>query len=92
MSRKVLSHSKWAVLHLDASWSATCAVLMPSMKLMAEESAKVILQSATLIAEGVETPEEAAALRDCGAHLLQGYLFGKPSTELPDGVATMESA
>lgn len=41
---------------------------------------------ATLIAEGVETGEEAEALRRCGAHLLQGYLFGKPSTELPDSL------
>ena len=41
---------------------------------------------ATLIAEGVETGEEAEALRDCGAHLLQGYLFGKPSTDLPDNM------
>jgi len=39
---------------------------------------------ATLIAEGVEAQDEASALRVCGAHLLQGYLFGKPSTELPD--------
>ena len=41
----------------------------------------------TLIAEGVETPEEAQALRDCGAHWLQGYLFGRPSAELPESVA-----
>jgi len=41
---------------------------------------------ALLIAEGVETPEEAEALRACGAHLLQGYLFGRPSTELPESV------
>jgi EAL domain-containing protein (putative c-di-GMP-specific phosphodiesterase class I) len=43
---------------------------------------------ACLIAEGVETEEEEAALRICGAHLLQGYLFGKPSTELPAGLIT----
>ena len=43
--------------------------------------------SATLIAEGVETSEEAEALRGCGAHLLQGYLFGKPSTDLPQEIA-----
>ena len=42
---------------------------------------------ATLIAEGVETKEEAEALRECGAHWLQGYLFGRPSTELPESVA-----
>jgi EAL domain-containing protein (putative c-di-GMP-specific phosphodiesterase class I)/CheY-like chemotaxis protein len=41
---------------------------------------------ATLIAEGVETKEEATALRVCGAHMLQGYLFGKPSLELPDSI------
>jgi EAL domain-containing protein (putative c-di-GMP-specific phosphodiesterase class I)/CheY-like chemotaxis protein len=34
---------------------------------------------ARLVAEGVETATEAEALRSCGAHLLQGYFFGKPS-------------
>ena len=43
---------------------------------------------ACLIAEGVETEEEASALRVCGAHLLQGYLFGKPSTDLPAGLSS----
>jgi len=42
---------------------------------------------ATLIAEGVETTEEAEALRSCGAHWLQGYLFGRPSAELPESIA-----
>ena len=32
-----------------------------------------------LIAEGVETSEEAKALTSAGTHLLQGYLFGRPS-------------
>ena len=31
-----------------------------------------------LIAEGVETPEELAALRDLGIRLGQGYLLGHP--------------
>lgn len=46
----------------------------------------------TLIAEGVETPDEYAALRDCGIPLMQGYLFATPLFEslgnftLPDSV------
>ncbi len=35
----------------------------------------------TVVAEGIETPEEYAAVRDCGVHLLQGYLFAKPALE-----------
>ena len=37
--------------------------------------------SAQLIAEGVETREEARALVDAGVSMMQGYLFGRPSTE-----------
>lgn len=36
---------------------------------------------AQLIAEGVETREEAQALIDAGVSMMQGYLFGRPSTE-----------
>lgn len=39
----------------------------------------------TLIAEGVETIAEFAALRDCGVNLMQGYLFARPAFErLPE--------
>ncbi len=31
-----------------------------------------------IIAEGVETVEQAEFLRDAGAELVQGYLYGKP--------------
>jgi EAL domain-containing protein (putative c-di-GMP-specific phosphodiesterase class I) len=34
-----------------------------------------------LIAEGVETIEEYAAIRACGLHLLQGYLLARPGFE-----------
>lgn len=38
-----------------------------------------------LIAEGVETLDEYAALRDCGITLMQGYLFARPGLEtLPE--------
>lgn len=38
---------------------------------------------AQLVAEGVETQEESDALMSCGVDFLQGYLFGRPSFELP---------
>lgn len=34
-----------------------------------------------VVAEGVETPEEAVALRDLGIRLMQGYLFARPLLE-----------
>lgn len=38
--------------------------------------------SAMTIGEGVEVAEEAAALRDMGIHLLQGYHYARPMLEL----------
>ncbi len=40
--------------------------------------------NALLLAEGVETAEEAMVLRECGAHLFQGYFFGKPRIWEPE--------
>jgi len=39
----------------------------------------------SVVAEGVETVEEYAAVRSCGVRLMQGYLFAKPGFErLPE--------
>lgn len=38
---------------------------------------------ASLVAEGVEVPEESAALRTLGVRYGQGYLFGRPVASLP---------
>ena len=35
----------------------------------------------SVVAEGIETFEEAVALRALGVHLFQGYLFARPGTE-----------
>jgi EAL domain-containing protein (putative c-di-GMP-specific phosphodiesterase class I) len=35
-----------------------------------------------VVAEGVETPAERDAVRDCGIDLLQGWLFAKPTREI----------
>jgi len=34
---------------------------------------------AEVVAEGVETPAEFAALKETGVHYMQGYLFGRPA-------------
>lgn len=36
-----------------------------------------------VVGEGVETEEEAHALRRCGVDLLQGYLYGRPTPDWP---------
>ena len=38
---------------------------------------------AIVIAEGIEVREELEAVRRCGAHYGQGYLFSRPSVDLP---------
>ncbi len=37
----------------------------------------------TVLAEGVESASQAALLRDCGCHELQGYWFGRPAPAGP---------
>ena len=38
---------------------------------------------ATVVAEGIETDDEFAALRDTGAHYGQGFLFARPAYPMP---------
>jgi diguanylate cyclase (GGDEF)-like protein/PAS domain S-box-containing protein len=49
------------------------------------------------VAEGIERPQQLMALRELGCRYGQGYLLGRPSTELPDvllapGVAAGQTA
>jgi len=39
---------------------------------------------AMIVAEGVENIDEMLALKECGAHLLQGYYFAKPSMDVDE--------
>lgn len=45
-----------------------------------------------LVAEGIETEAEAATVRECGAHLLQGYYFGRPRIPTPLRVVESDEA
>lgn len=38
---------------------------------------------ASVVAEGIETPDELRAVMDCGCHYGQGYLFAKPGYPIP---------
>ena len=41
----------------------------------------------SIVAEGIERPEQLAKLRELGGHLAQGYLLGAPMVD--DGVADL---
>ncbi len=43
--------------------------------------------SMTVIAEGVETQEQADILRKAGCRLVQGYLYGKPMPTMPSAIS-----
>lgn len=47
--------------------------------------------SAAVVAEGVETGEQARLMRLAGCSQLQGYYFGRPDTTLPKLVETMSA-
>jgi EAL domain-containing protein (putative c-di-GMP-specific phosphodiesterase class I) len=67
---------RWLVggINLD---SAKRALLRSLIALSAELSAE-------LVVEGVETPEELAALRELGAETAQGFLFARPDRAFVD--------
>ena len=47
-----------------------------------------------VIAEGIEDPEQLAALRDAGCNTGQGFLFARPTpaADVPELLATYRSA
>jgi diguanylate cyclase (GGDEF)-like protein/PAS domain S-box-containing protein len=79
-------HSSLAtVLHVPARWMKidrrfTAATATPNgRRLVAGIVALANHIGAGTIAEGIETPEELAALTELGVHFGQGYLLGRPA-------------
>lgn len=48
--------------------------------------------NAMIVAEGIEVQEELVALQECGVHLLQGFLFARPSLDTERISAIMNQA
>ncbi len=67
------------VVKLDRAWVSGVDGDRPRQVLISGLISLAREIDATLIAEGVETPEEARTLTDLGVVYAQGYLFGKPA-------------
>ena len=66
------------VLKLDRSFTASLGVKPVSEHVVRSVVALARDCGLLLVAEGIETPEQAALLTACGVRLGQGYLFGSP--------------
>ena len=67
-----------SVVKLDRSFTASLGRKPVSEHIVRSVVALARDCGLALVAEGVETPEQAATLRACGVQLAQGYLFGRP--------------
>jgi len=76
--RHVLSLSP-DIIKLDRSLSHGIDLNQPRAALARGLVACADELGATVVAEGIETPEDARGLQRVGAHCGQGYLFGRPT-------------
>lgn len=65
------------VLKIDRSFVSELAVGNSNARLAAAIIAMGLSLDLELVAEGVETPEQAAFLASRGCHVVQGYLYGR---------------
>ena len=65
-------------LKLDTSFTATVHTSPQRARLVRAVTALSTTLDLSVVAEGVETPEQARVLVDLGCTLLQGYLLGRP--------------
>jgi diguanylate cyclase (GGDEF)-like protein/PAS domain S-box-containing protein len=67
------------ILKLDRSFTAALGVDPVAEHLVRSTASLADACGLQLISEGVETPEQADALRRCGVRYAQGYLYGRPA-------------
>ncbi len=70
-------------LKIDRSFTAALPGHGPSLAVVRGVLALAAELAIEVVAEGVETPDQLAVLRDNGCRLAQGYLLGRPAAGLP---------
>ena len=78
---RLLSEIQFDIVKIDLSLVQGGILHDPSHAVLRALQELATRWSATIIAEGVETAEQLAAIRDLGITAGQGYLLGRPSRE-----------
>ncbi len=78
-----LDQTQVKVLKIDRCFTRAVTGLAPRAPVLAAILAMGRALKLQVVAEGVETPEQAAWLRSRGCSHAQGYLFGKPDPQSP---------
>ncbi len=79
-SMSYLSRLPFDTLKIDKSFVFAFGVERPALAIATAIVALAKALDKRVVAEGVETPEQAALLQGLGVDELQGYLYGKPQT------------
>jgi EAL domain-containing protein (putative c-di-GMP-specific phosphodiesterase class I) len=77
----LLANLQTDVIKLDMDLVRGIDASMPRRLIVGSLVALAERMEIRLVAEGVETPAELKALRDCGVRYVQGYLFARPQLE-----------
>ena len=81
---KYIADLRPEIVKLDRELIAGAAPGNRQFRLLCSIVALCREMSARVIAEGVETATELAAVTEAGADMVQGYLFGRPASPPPD--------
>ena len=79
-SLSYLQRYPFDIIKIDKSFTLALGAISRTERVVACIISLADSLNAATVAEGVETPDQAAWLRDAGCTFAQGYLFGKPNT------------